>query len=153
MSVLDRAEHDLNTGCALWTGAISSNGYGWLQRGGKHITAHRVAYCEANNVTPDELGPAKVVRHKCDTRLCVNPAHLEIGSSVDNTRDRHERGRDAKGELNGLAKLTAAQVIEIRRRYKGHSRTDGSRAMAREYGVSQSLIDQLVARTIWKHVQ
>ena len=28
-----------------------------------------------------------VVRHRCHERLCVNPAHLELGTQADNKRD------------------------------------------------------------------
>lgn len=29
----------------------------------------------------------RVIRHRCANRLCINPAHLEIGSKADNKRD------------------------------------------------------------------
>lgn len=57
------------------------------------------------------------MRHKCDNRLCCNPAHLELGTTGDNNRDAMIRGRNAKGQKNGRAKLTVEQVLEIRNIY------------------------------------
>ena len=34
-----------------------------------------------------------LVRHTCDTRSCINPAHLITGTSQDNTNDMITRGR------------------------------------------------------------
>jgi hypothetical protein len=45
--------------------------------------------------------------------------------------------RTARGEQNGLAKLTEAQVIEIRRLYRRYSRKYGFPALARRNGVDQ----------------
>jgi hypothetical protein len=34
-----------------------------------------------------------VMRHTCDQRLCINPAHLLIGTRMDNIQDMIQRGR------------------------------------------------------------
>jgi hypothetical protein len=34
-----------------------------------------------------------VLRHKCDSRLCMNPNHLEPGTPKDNVDDMMARGR------------------------------------------------------------
>lgn len=56
------------------------------------------------------------VLHQCDNDRCVNPSHLYLGTHQDNMRDRKLRQRTyrAAGELNASAKLTAAQVTEMR---------------------------------------
>jgi hypothetical protein len=56
-------------------------------------------------------------------------------------------GRD--GERNGRAKLTVAQVVEIR-----HRRASGERAMdlAAEFGVSRPLISYIAKGKVWAHV-
>ena len=51
------------------------------------MTAYRFIYCVLNEVV---AGYDDVVRHRCNNRHCVNPAHLEIGSRGDNLRDERE---------------------------------------------------------------
>ncbi len=43
-----------------------------------------------------QLESGQVIRHRCHNRLCINPAHLEIGSRADNKRD------DWDYEANGV---------------------------------------------------
>jgi hypothetical protein len=95
-----------------------------------------------------------MVLHTCDVRACVRPDHLFLGTAADNTADMLSKGRYRSvrhpGEANGIAKLTAAQVIEIRKR---DIRARGmKRQLAREFGVSPSLIWTIVTRRGWKHV-
>jgi len=140
------------TGCLEWTGFKSRDGYGVLHRGGKHIKAHRLAYCNANGKHLNDIA-GLVVRHKCDNRKCLNPDHLEIGSNIDNTQDRHTRWRNASGSKNGNSKLTDAQVKDIRRVYRSHCRQNGARPLATKYGVSVSLIGQIVSNAIWQNME
>jgi hypothetical protein len=57
--------------------------------------AHRVAW----RLTGKPLIPdGAVLMHACDNRLCVNPAHLSIGTQRDNVRDAVEKGR-ARGQF------------------------------------------------------
>lgn len=139
------------TGCWEWTGFKSRDGYGIVHCKGKLLKAHRLAYCEANNKTLADIQGA-VVRHKCDNRKCLNPDHLELGTSADNTQDRHVRGRDAKGSCNGNSKLTEDHVKEIRSMYKPWSRNFDRKTLANKYKVSVSLISQIVQKQIWTHV-
>jgi hypothetical protein len=63
--------------CWLWIGAKSPEGYG---RFGKHDYAHRVSYESIVGPIPESL----VVDHLCRTRLCVNPAHMEVVTQKEN---------------------------------------------------------------------
>src|SRR5690242_19244746 len=78
---------DAETGCWIWTGYIARNGYGRYRREG----AHRVSYERANGHIPSGFQ----VNHSCDRRLCVNPAHLWLGTQVDNMREMVQKGRSA----------------------------------------------------------
>ena len=138
--------------CIFWTGFKSRDGYGIVHRKNKLLKAHRIAYCAHHSIElRDIIGV--IIRHKCDNRSCVNPHHLEPGTSADNTNDRHVRGRDAKGESNGMAKLTEEDVRSIRAQYKPWSRTNGAIPLAAKFGVSKSLISQICNGVIWKSIE
>lgn len=129
-------------GCWLWTGDTNKDGYGRLQVGGKKVYAHRYAYGDPRGV---------YVLHRCDNPPCVRRSHLFAGTQAINMRDRNAKGRQAKGERNGRAKLNAEQVAEIRNAYAPHRMTRP--ALAERYGVSEAVIGDILARRTWKHVE
>ena len=135
--------------CWLWTAHTDRYGYGKVGARRAMRKAHREAY-EA--VHGPGSADGLVVRHRCDTPPCCNPDHLVIGTQADNVRDKMDRGRQARGETNGSAKLTEADVRTIRAEYVPRSRTHGTRALARKYGVAPSLISMIANRERWGHV-
>ncbi len=76
--------------CWLWLGSKDKDGYG--QTHSLWRRAHRAAWILNRGAIPKGLG----VLHTCDTPACCNPAHLFLGTSVDNNADRHRKGRTAK---------------------------------------------------------
>jgi hypothetical protein len=77
-------------GCWLWKGSPAAGGYGRAGIGSrKTALAHRVAYEIVKGDVPDGM----CVLHHCDVRLCVNPAHLFVGTRGDNARDMAAKGR------------------------------------------------------------
>jgi len=141
--------------CVITKYSLDKDGYGSTRRNNKFILAHRLAYIEANGLKIEDIA-GKIVRHKCDNPPCVNPLHLELGSSADNYRDMVERGRrnliSRKGESQATAKLTRENVLEIRRRYTARDPINSGHALAREFGVSESLIRQIINRLLWRHI-
>lgn len=71
---------DDETGCWLWHGATSSNGYGAFRIHGRQDTVHRISY--RTFVDPDL--PKRPLDHLCRVRNCFNPRHLELVTSRTN---------------------------------------------------------------------
>ena len=79
------------THCWLWLGSRNKeNGYGRfkLYAAGRNsnLYAHRVAYEEWRGSIP----PKMHVDHKCFTRICINPAHLQLLPPLVNAK-RYKR--------------------------------------------------------------
>jgi len=124
--------------CWLWLGSKCGKGYGHIapprRRGNSVLKAHRVSYELAHGSIPSGL----LVCHRCDNPSCVNPAHLFVGTTRDNTQDMLKKGRGnrshpkpgARGQRRA-AKLTLEQVAEIRDAFgKVHAKK-----IAERYGI------------------
>ena len=131
--------------CWEWTGSLQTGGYGVFKVKGKQVYAHRFSF----SLTFTEPGELYVLHH-CDNPKCVRPDHLFAGTPADNSADCVSKGRAARGSQDGNAKLTEQAVLAIREKYARGG--VGQRALAREYGTSQSTIQYALNRRSWKHV-
>lgn len=145
-------------GCWLWTGASSGGApgqtYGYTNdggRAGRDLRAHRVSWVLYRGPIPDGMH----VLHKCDVPLCVNPAHLFLGTHADNMRDMVSKGRDRsvtrpdavrKGESHHNARLTVAHVTNIRMLLALGARRQ---PVAEWFGVSHSLVEKIGQGRLW----
>ncbi len=69
--------------CWLWTGGTNGTGYGHMTLNNrKNAYAHRLAYEFAHGPIPEGL----TIDHLCRVRLCVNPAHLEPVTFLENIK-------------------------------------------------------------------
>jgi hypothetical protein len=104
-----------NGSCWIWTASLDKDMYGKfrLSKGGKKIDirAHQYSWELATGLP---VANGILVCHTCDHPYCVNPDHLFLGSHADNHADRNQKGRQAKGEKQHLAKLTEEKVKQIR---------------------------------------
>jgi hypothetical protein len=136
--------------CWNWQAATCQHGYGRFAFGPRLDSAHRIAMCIVKGSVPEGL----CVLHKCDNPACVNPDHLFFGTKKENTHDMVAKGRgnggSMKGSRNPSSKLTEAQVLSIRARYK--PRICSERMLAAEFGVSGQAIHQVLKRKKWNHV-
>lgn len=91
-------------GCWIWAGCISGETrYGaFMLSRGKQMGAHRASWIIHRGPIPEGM----FVCHKCDTRECVNPDHLFLGTHTDNMQDCSRKGRTSRpyGRLSGKAK-------------------------------------------------
>lgn len=86
---------DKQTGCFLWTGTTSGKieegktgrGYGRISLGGATMAVHRVSWTNFFGIIPHK----KQIDHKCNNRLCWNPAHLELVTHKKNCKRRDKR--------------------------------------------------------------
>ena len=126
--------------CIEWTGAVGTDNYGkkWNNSKRTWMQAHRWTYEQEVGPIPKGL----MIRHLCHNRLCVNPAHLAPGTMKDNRQDDIDAGKDwFKGETNGNAKLTDAQVNEIKLLQPiGRSPYGFVSKLAKQYGIDRTHI-------------
>lgn len=89
--------------CIVWTGTLSSTGYGCLSIENVPVLAHRYAYERVYGPIPQGLE----IDHLCRNRACVNLAHLEpVTCKVNVNRGslahvNRERAANAKTCRNG----------------------------------------------------
>ena len=140
---LDRYEPDPNSGCWLWLGAVASNGYGAVCNDeGEKGSAHRFFYSEMVGSIPGDMH----VCHRCDVRICVNPAHLFLGSAAENNRDKKNKGRQVKGSGHPNATLEDWQVKDI------CTSDEFPHALAKRHGTSVSNVHYIRAGRGWPHI-
>ena len=77
-------------GCLIWKGARNEKGYGVVKWKGKRRRVHRVVYECIRGIKPKR---DRELLHSCDTPACSMPTHLRPGTTRQNARDRHAKGR------------------------------------------------------------
>jgi len=132
------------SGCWIWQRCRGRDGYGTIKFAKKMCRAHRLSWQHHYGPIPKN----KFVLHTCDNPPCINPSHLFLGTNMDNARDKIVKGRgaDLKGEMNGFAKLTATDVLAIRRDMRLQ------REIAADYGIGQPNVSGIKNRKSWAHV-
>lgn len=96
--------------CWMWTGGVSSNGYGNYHQKSSHV----IAFAIHHGIMPTNV----VVRHTCNNKLCCNPHHLIDGTQKDNMRDMVISGNAGRssfpGSSNPRTHLNESDVKRIR---------------------------------------
>lgn len=149
----DKVNKDSGSECWLWAGAVDpKTGYGKLSyppRTRSTARAHRISWHLATGRPLSDAAGLDIC-HTCDVRTCVNPDHLFLGTRTDNMRDAANKGRvrwpGLRGEKHPRAKLTEAQVIEIR------NSTESTKALSYKFGASYVAVSQARAGRSWKHL-
>lgn len=147
-----KREFDFNLGIKIGCWECVSNrqdnyGYPGFKLNRRMIKIHRFMYCVFNKIENIDEINNKIIRHKCDNRLCSNPNHLEIGNHKENMQDMKNRNRSTCGEKNFNSKLTEIDILYIRNSEMSLS------YLSEIYNVSKNTIRRIKNRQLWKHVE
>lgn len=115
-------ERITETGCWIWMASKhNKHGYGSAWYDGKRVLAHRL--------------------HRCDVPACCNPAHLFVGTQIDNIRDAIAKKRHKP--CTARAKLSDQQREEaVRLRAAGWS----LKKVGDHFGISNQSVHYLVSK-------
>lgn len=140
--------------CWEWTGGRTIKGYGSMMidaPNNARTVCHRIAYVLRYGNIPDGLN----VLHRCDNPPCCNPAHLFVGTQLENMRDMVAKNRQAHfgggiraGSKNSAAVYSEDQAIEAVRLSKlGLKATEIAAAL----NVSRQFVDKVRTGRLWSH--
>lgn len=141
--------------CMICTShACSGSGYPRIYRGKQRWNISRLILFKRHQGNIEGM----VARHTCDRRNCINPGHIVIGTVGDNNRDTVAHGRqrfggtvrDLAGKTKPWAKLTEAQVVEIRALLKTST---PRHVICARFGINRNSLYKLSSGQSWKHVQ
>lgn len=102
-----RSMPEPNSGCVLWTGALTTNGYAQMKIRGRAMTAHRVAFVSTRGPIPE----GKILDHLCRVRSCINPRHLDVVTQRENIL----RGVGASAQASRRVTCIRGHAFEITR--------------------------------------
>ena len=114
--------------CWIWTGASANktgkgHQHGIFSYNNKHVLLHRIMYHNFKDNVPEysHLPETLIVLHNCNhlnNGKCINPIHLRLGTTKENTRDALEAGTITavfrKNEDSPVCKFSDIQISEMR---------------------------------------
>jgi hypothetical protein len=135
----------LEEDCWEWRDWLDEDGYGYFRTYGKRVRAHRnMKQLELGKILPTHQN----VCHHCDNRKCVNPKHLFVGTTQDNTQDKMNKNRGFKGQQLSFTKLSASKVIQIRNLFGKLTH----KKIGILFGVSRSTISHINNKRSWAYL-
>jgi hypothetical protein len=136
-----------NDPCLIWPFATDRRGYGQIRIDDRLRTVSNLICRQVHGEPPS---PDHESAHSCDRGQegCVTLSHVSWKTHAENMAEMAERGRSNRGERSPTAKLTEADVREIRAlrgKMKGYK-------IAEKFGMDGSHISAIQRRKVWKHV-
>lgn len=120
-----------------------------LCKNGKPHTTY-VHTLVANAFIPKPIGNERyVVNHKDGNKHNNSVQNLEWVSYSQNNQHAYDNGLKPRGERFYNAKLTEAQVVEIRK----NGKYDTYENIGRKYGVDKGVIHSVLNNRTWRYVQ
>jgi len=113
-----------------------------------HAKAHQLVAWAFLGPPPNE---AAEVAHGDGNPANNHWSNLRWDSRSGNHADKVRHGTDARGEKHPLHKLTAEQVLSMRRQYGDRVETT-FKALGEEFGVSQMVARRIVIGELWAHL-
>jgi len=159
-----RANVDTSQACWRWQAAVNNKGYGRINGSDGNELATHAAWRIAGGSL---ITKGYQINHTCDEPSCCRAddvgtyevagvlyerrGHLWLGTHDANMADMAAKGRSGQlGERSSNAKLTAATVLESRRRHAVDGATDTE--LAREHGVAPRTMRDVLNRKTWCHL-
>ncbi len=137
---------NVRTGRVLLAGINPSHGYAiatlWENGSHRQFRVHRLVLMAFVGPAPEGCAGAHLNGVCTDNRL----DNLTWATSKENERMKREHGTDHVGERHGCAKLTEADVREIRR-----SALPGKEVAAR-YGIAYGYVSHIRNKRRWRHL-
>lgn len=135
------------SGCLLWMGAQTDEGYGQANLFGRTFFAHRLSYQIFHMKTVEE---ELEVRHSatCISRTCIDPTHLQPGTHKQNMDDKIEKGTLLYGEKNPAHRYSDEQFEKVKALLEEDKKTQAE--IARETKVTRryvSIVNKYGARS------
>jgi hypothetical protein len=132
--------HDLierqELGCWLWTGSLTTSGYGQIKVFGKMASAHRFSYELYKGPIP--LGME--IMHSCDNKKCVNPMHLIAGTHAQNMMDAKARNRMVSGKNHPMCGRKNPRPKQANRVIVLGKEFESQKAAEREFGLGSGTV-------------
>ena len=158
--VLERLENNSyinKKGCMIWNKSCNPKGYGKTSLKHKCISAHRLSYMIkiGGKEIPDYInGEKTVIRHSCNEPGCINPDHLDIGTQLDNSKDKRQNNTGRRGESNNRAKIkeSLARKIKLSRRERGEPGYKTQKERAKLFGVLIGLVSSIDSGQTWSYL-
>jgi hypothetical protein len=120
------------------------SGYPWVSLGRARFQVHRLVLLAFVGPCP----PGQQCRHLNGIRHDARLENLAWGTPLENAADKIRHGTQLYGERCHTAKLTNAQVAEIRKFHR-----DLIRALAAEHGVDVTAITRILNGERWGHLK
>ena len=133
-----------NGSCMEWQGGVNKEGYAACAAYG--LFSSQLLHREVFALVKKERPP--VVMHACDNPLCINPEHLFAGTPESNLLDKLVKGRQARGETNGNARLTQTKVNQIRA--MRNKRLCTYQEIQNKFDISRATVWRVLSETNWR---